>query len=250
MSRAGRRSTTLKTVGVGLLLCVTGALSVAGCSTDGEPAASGTAAGTTIAPTSTPTTTAAAPAAPTTSSNSASGVVAPASDIASVQAAEIVSFRVTHGSDVIIEAQSSGMAKYRTSATCEVPGQPCYAAPSLSAVARIDVGAPPQSPGTQTTFVTGHSNRYAPDDPSRGIFSRLQQVAVGDSIDVTTSKGSFEYDVSQVLRVPFDQLTKTDAVVHVRPNTLVAISCEIAPDHGSYLGNYVVIGTLRSSSPV
>lgn len=170
--------------------------------------------------------------------------------VAAVPAGEIVQFRVQHGDTALIEATASGLAKYRTSANCEVPGQPCYAAPSLAAVARIDVGAEPQTPGTQTTFVTGHSNRYAPNDAGRGIFSKLQDTQVGDAVVVTTTKGRFVYAVAQVLEVPFDKLTTTDAVTHVRANTLVAISCAIAPDLTSYLGNFVVIANLESATPL
>ena len=52
-----------------------------------------------------------------------------------------------------------------------------------------------------------------------------------------------------MLSVPFDKLTTTDEVVRVRADTVVAISCVVAPDRGSYLGNYVVVGTLRASAP-
>jgi hypothetical protein len=52
-----------------------------------------------------------------------------------------------------------------------------------------------------------------------------------------------------VLTVPFDKLTSTDEVVRVRADTVVAISCAVALDSGSYLGNYVVVGTLRGSAP-
>jgi sortase (surface protein transpeptidase) len=116
-------------------------------------------------------------------------------------------------------------------------------------VARIDLGAPPTVPGTQTTFVTGHSNRFHPSDPSRGVFTRLLQVRTGDTLVLTTTAGEFVYTVTQVLEVPFDRLTSTPEVVTVRPDTIVAISCVIPPDRSAYTGNYVVIGSLRSSRP-
>jgi len=162
---------------------------------------------------------------------------------------EIVDFRVQRGDAVILDARSSGLASYNTSASCEVPGQPCYDAPTFDKVARIDLGGPPQVPGTQTTFVTGHSNRYRPDDPFKGIFSSLQNAHTGDTLVVQTTRGTFVYGVTTALNVPFDRLTTTDEVVRIRSNTIVAISCTIAPDHGSYLGNYVVVGTLRGSAP-
>jgi hypothetical protein len=37
--------------------------------------------------------------------------------------------------------------------------------------------------------------------------------------------------------------------VRVRADTVVAISCVVAPDRASYLGNYVVVGTLVKSGP-
>ncbi|MDQ2782528.1 MAG: sortase [Actinomycetota bacterium] len=240
------------TVAVGLLFAV------GGCSQSTGPAS--TAAGTSVdqdgtagVASTSPSSTAqpaptSQPAVP--SQSSAPATSSPPNPVAAVPAGEIVEFRVQHGDTALIEATASGLAKYRTSANCEVPGQPCYAAPSLSAVARIDVGAEPQTPGSQTTFVTGHSNRYAPDDSGRGIFSKLQDTQIGDAVVVTTTKGRFVYAVAQVLEVPFDKLTSTDAVTHVRANTLVAISCTIAPDHGSYLGNFVVIASLQSATPL
>ena len=65
-------------------------------------------------------------------------------------------------------------------------------------------------PGTETTFVTGHANRYQPDDTTRVVFSRLQDVKVGDS-RVLTIASVFNCAVSKILRVPFDQLTALPA---------------------------------------
>ena len=173
----------------------------------------------------------------------------PSTAIQPVASGELVAFRAEHDGTTIVDAQSSGLARYNTSESCEVPGQPCYDAPTFDKVARIDLGASPQVPGTDTTFVAGHSNRYHPDDPKRGVFSRLQDVQTGDTVVLTTTKGVFTYIVTTVLSVPFDKLTTTDEVVRVRADTVVAISCVVAPDRGSYLGNYVVVGTLRASAP-
>ncbi len=208
------------------------------------------------APTETP-----APAASTTAGPPTSASVAPApapapaaggdlpTTVQPVGQGELESFQVLRQGAVILDAASSGLARYNTSASCEVPGRPCYDAPTLDKVARIDLGASPKVPGTDTTFITGHSNRYRPDDPAKGVFSTLQNVRTGDTVVLRTAEGVFVYAVSSTLSVPFDQLTTTDAVVRVRPDTVVAISCVIAPDRSSYLGNYVVIGTLRASAP-
>ncbi len=188
---------------------------------------------------------AAAPAAP--AAPAASGLP---STIRPVAQGELVSFQVRRQGAVILDAASSGLARYNTSASCELPGQPCYDAPTFDKVARIDLGAPPNVPGTDTTFITGHSNRYAPGDPAKGVFSTLQNVRTGDTLVLRTTKGTFVYAVSSTLSVPFDRLTTTDEVVRVRADTVVAISCVISPDRASYLGNYVVIGTLRASAPL
>jgi len=221
----------------------------AGCaSSSGGPsveAPTGSAATTAGAPSSTPA------SASSTSSSAAedSPPVGQSTALQPVPSGELVGFRADHNGATILDAQSSGLARYNTSGSCEVPGQPCYDAPTFDKVARIDVGAPPQVPGTDTTFVTGHSNRYHPDDPKRGVFSRLQDVRAGDTVVLTTTKGVFTYAVTDVLTVSFDKLTTTDEVVKVRPNTVVAISCAVAPDRASYLGNYVVVGTLEGSAP-
>jgi LPXTG-site transpeptidase (sortase) family protein len=167
-----------------------------------------------------------------------------------VPSGELVSFRVLRGTTVLIDARSSGLAHYGTSPSCEVPGQPCYDAPFLDKVARIDVGAPPEVPGTQTTFITGHSNRYRPDDAARGVFSHLQDVRVGDQLVLTTTAGVFTYRVTKAFSVPFDQLTTNPDVVTVRKDTVVAISCVISPDQRSYVGNYVVVAALAGSNPI
>ncbi|WP_404392918.1 sortase domain-bontaining protein [Humibacillus xanthopallidus] len=175
--------------------------------------------------------------------------IEPASAIKPVARGELTHFTASRGRRTIVDAASSGLARYNRSPTCEVPGQPCYDAPYLDRVARIDLGGPPMVPGTQTTFVTGHANRFHPDDPSRGVLTRLQEVRIGDTLVLTTTRGRFIYAVTEVLTVPFDKLTSHPAVVTVRPDTVVAISCVIAPDRRSYTGNYVVIGTLTASSP-
>ena len=194
------------------------------------------------------------PTAPVSASSTSSPAPAdsPSTSPAAIQpvaSGELISFRAEHDGTTIIDAQSSGLARYNTSESCEVPGQPCYDAPTLDKVARINLGAPPQVPGTDTTFVTGHSNRYHSDDPKHGVFSRLQDVRTGDMVVLTTTKGVFTYAVTAVLTVPFDKLTTTDEVARVRADTVVAISCVVAPDRASYLGNYVVVGTLEGSAP-
>jgi hypothetical protein len=182
----------------------------------------------------------------TSSSPTSSG---PTGAVKPVGTGELTHFQALRGTTTIVDAASSGLARYGTSASCEVPAEPCYSAPYLDKVARIDLGAPPTVPGAQTTFVTGHANRFHPDDPSRGVFSRLQQVRKGDILVLTTTRGRFVYAVSEVLTVPFDKLTSNPAVVTVRPDTVVAISCVIPPDRRSYAGNYVVVGTLTASNP-
>ncbi|MCU1536396.1 MAG: hypothetical protein JWP82_747 [Humibacillus sp.] len=172
------------------------------------------------------------------------------SKIRPVRVGELTGLRVVRGSMVVLSAASSGLARYNASPRCEVPGQPCYDAPFLDRVARIDLGAPPTVPGRQTTFITGHSNRFHPDDPSRGVFSRLQTVRRGDSLVLTTAAGRFVYRVSQTLEVPFDELTSTPAVVTVRADTVVAISCVISPSGDAYTGNFVVVATLVASTPL
>ena len=226
--------TGLGVLGV-LLVCV--ALLVASSGSPGPPTATG--------PSGIPGWGSSSPTAPTSLNSPSSAPTA----LKPVPAGEVTHFRALRGSRVILDAASSGLARYNASSRCEVPHRPCYDAPFLDKVARIDLGAPPQVPGTQTTFITGHANRFHPDDPSRGVFSRLQQVHTGDTLELTTTRGRFVYAVTDVLTVPFDQLTSTPAVVTVRPDTVVAISCVIPPDRASYAGNYVVVGTLRSASP-
>ena len=241
---AGRRTPSTAAVLAAVLAFV---MACAACAPSGaEPGADGVATSATTSGASSSTTPASAS---TTSSASENAGTTSPSAIQPVGSGELVGFRAVHGGSTIIDAQSSGLARYNTSESCEVPGQPCYDAPTLDKVARIDLGAPPQVPGTDTTFVAGHSNRYHPDDPKRGVFSRLQDVRTGDTLVLTTTKGVFTYAVTTVLTVPFDKLTTTDEVVRVRPDTVVAISCVVAPDHASYLGNYVVVGTLERSAP-
>ena len=227
----------------------------AGCSSaDPPPAAEPTsAAPLSIATTAAPSTTSPAPA---PASSTATAPPLPADldpslprTIAPVPSGELTGFRVDRGGTTLLRAGSAGLARYNTSENCEVPGLPCYDAPTFDKVARIDLGAPPTVPGKDTTFVTGHSNRYHPDDVTKGVFSHLQDVRTGDVVTLTTTRGDFVYAVTTVLSVPFDKLTSTPEVVTVRPDTVVAISCIVAPNHSEYLGNYVVVGALRGSAP-
>ncbi len=71
----------------------------------------------------------------------------------------------------------------------------------------------------------------------------------GDTLVLTTTRGRFSYAVIDVLTVPFDELTRTPAVVDVRRNTVMVITCAVAPDGSAYTGNHVVVGTLRDSQP-
>ncbi|HEU4331557.1 MAG TPA: sortase [Lapillicoccus sp.] len=226
----------------------------AGCSSaDPPPAAEPTsAAPLSIATTAVPSTTSAAPApSPSTAAAALPPVLDPSlpRTIAPVPQGELTGFRVDRGGTTLLRAGSSGLARYNASENCEVPGLPCYDAPTFDKVARIDLGAPPTVPGRDTTFVTGHSNRYHPDDVTKGVFSHLQDVRTGDVVTLTTTRGVFVYAVTTVLSVPFDKLTSTPEVVTVRPDTVVAISCIVAPNHSEYLGNYVVVGALRGSAP-
>jgi Sortase domain len=241
---AGRRTPSTAVGGAAVLAFV---LACAGCTASsagpGVGAPTAAAATTTGPPSSTPA------SGSNSSAPEQNPSTGPSTAIHPVPSGELVAFRAEHDGTTIIDAQSSGLALYNTSESCEVPGQPCYDAPTFDKIARIDLGAPPQVPGTDTTFVTGHSNRYHPDDPKHGVFSRLQDVRTGDTLVLTTTKGVFTYAVNTVLTVPFDKLTTTDEVVRVRPDTVVAISCVVAPDRASYLGNYVVVGTLEASAP-
>ena len=225
----------------------------AGSSVAAASATSAPTDGVSGSSTSPPPSTESPPASSSTPAPPSSAAAAPAgplpTTISPVPVSEVTGFRVVRGGTTLIDTASSGLARYRSSASCEVPGLPCYDAPTLDRVARIDLGAPPTVPGRETTFVTGHSNRYHPEDSGRGVFSRLQEVRTGDTLVLTTHTGVFVYAVTSVLTVPFDRLTSTDAVVRVRADTVVAISCVIARDRSSYLGNYVVVGTLRGSAP-
>ena len=225
-----------------------GVIASATATATSAPASSGStpSPGTTATPPASVTTS--VPPAPTDAPPTERDPSLPTS-IGPVPVGELTGFRVYRGRTTLLDAGSSGLARYNTSDSCEVPGQPCYDAPTLDKVARIDLGAPPSVPGKDTTFVTGHSNRSHPDDPGRGVFSRLQNVRTGDTVVLTTRKGTFVYAVTTILTVPFDRLTSTDEVVRVRADTVVAISCVVAPDRRSYLGNYVVVGTLRGSTP-
>jgi hypothetical protein len=238
--------------GVALLLAL-----VTACSSP-EPAQPGAGASTPVATTALPspsasTTTSGSEPSPTPSTASpplpADLDASLPRTVVPVAQGELTGFRVDRGRTTLLNAGSSGLARYNTSDSCEVPGLPCYDAPTFDKVARIDIGAPPTVPGRDATFVTGHSNRYQPNDVTKGVFSHLQDVHTGDVVVLTTTKGVFVYAVTTVLSVPFDKLTSTPEVVTVRPDTVVAISCIVAPNHSEYLGNYVVVGALRGSAP-
>jgi hypothetical protein len=239
--------------GVAFLLSV-----VTACSSSPEPVpsdAGGSASVATTASTSptgsTPISGSAPPSTPSTTAPPLPADLDPTlpRTISGVAQGELTGFRVDRGRTTLLNAGSSGLARYNTSDSCEVPGLPCYDAPTFDKVARIDLGAPPTVPGRDTTFVTGHSNRYHPDDVKRGVFSHLQDVRTGDVLVLTTTRGVFVYAVTTVLSVPFDKLTSSPEVVTVRPDTVVAISCIVGPNSSEYLGNYVVVGALRGSAP-
>lgn len=203
-------------------------------STEGPPSVSGTATST-------------AASAPSTVSQPATTESFPAS-WQPVGPGEITGFRAEHDGRSFIDAAASGVATYGMSSSCDVPDYPCYVPPSLSQVARMDVGAVPSVPGSNTCYITGHSNWRSPNDPEVGVFSALQTTQVGDTYVITTTKGVFTYSVTRTISsLPFDQLRSNVDIKTVRPYTCVVISCHI--DGRGYSGNFVAFATLTASKP-
>jgi LPXTG-site transpeptidase (sortase) family protein len=132
---------------------------------------------------------------------------------------------------------------------CEVPGQPCYDPPD-GMVALVDGSAFPSVPSTNTSVAAGHSNRFHPNDPRRGVFTRLLDVRPGDILVVTTTKGVFTYLVVDAKEIPFDQTATSDVMTDRVANRFIAITCKISPDYSRYTGNFVVVSTLIASRPL
>ncbi len=183
-----------------------------------------------------------------TPSQTANTQSAPAS-IQPVAPGEITAFRAERDDQAFIDAASSGVATYGESTACDVPDYPCYVPPSLDKVARMDVGAVPSVPGSNTCYITGHSNWRHPQDQAVGVFSELQTTEVGDTFIVTTTEGVFVYTVTRTIpNLPFDQLRSNLDIKAVRPDTCVVISCHI--DGRGYSGNFVAFATLTASRPI
>ncbi len=182
---------------------------------------------------------------PSQTPNTESGPVS----IQPVAPGEITAFRAERDGQAFIDAASSGVATYGKSPACDVPDYPCYIPPSLDKVARMDVGAVPSVPGSNTCYITGHSNWRSPQDQKVGVFSELQTTQVGDTFVVTTTKGVFVYTVTRTTpNLPFDQLRSNLDIKAVRPDTCVVISCHI--DGRGYSGNFVAFAALTASKPI
>lgn len=187
-----------------------------------------------------------APPAPT--ADEANATPSTLESVQPVAPGEITSFQAERDGRAFIDALSSGVATYGRSPACDVPEYPCYIPPALDKVARMDVGAVPSVPSSNTCYITGHSNWRSPQDPHAGVFSELQQTRVGDTFVVTTTSGVFVYAVTQTIdSLPFDELRSNADIKSVRPNTCVVISCHI--DGRGYSGNFVAFATLTASRP-
>lgn len=97
-------------------------------------------------------------------------------------------------------------------------------------------------PGTQardTVYLLGHTVRAG-----GGVFDRLQGIRVGQTIRLTTSKGTLTYHVTATRLYDKEQIQQADEVYAAVPGRLVLIGCYLNSDGSRQDRNFVVYASL------
>ncbi len=102
-------------------------------------------------------------------------------------------------------------------------------------------------PGTDsdgTTFIIGHAVRGG-----HGVFGRLQDLAAGADVVVTTSKGSLTYRVEHTVEyAKYGEIQDSPEVMNRVPGRLILVTCLLGKDGSSTDKNFVAQAQLVESA--
>jgi LPXTG-site transpeptidase (sortase) family protein len=102
-------------------------------------------------------------------------------------------------------------------------------------------------PGTDsdgTVFIIGHAVAGG-----QGVFARLQQLAVGNDVLVTTASGTLTYRVERTVNyAKFGEVQDSPEVMDKVPGRLVLVTCLLGPDGSSTDKNFLAQAQLVASS--
>lgn len=102
-------------------------------------------------------------------------------------------------------------------------------------------------PGTDsdgTVFIIGHAVTGG-----QGVFARLQELAVGDDVLVTTPSGTLTYRVERTVNyAKFGEVQDSPEVMDKVPGRLVLVTCLLGPDGSSTDKNFLAQAQLVASS--
>ncbi|WP_162616456.1 class F sortase [Xylanimonas allomyrinae] len=118
----------------------------------------------------------------------------------------------------------------------EVAGTPCLVDGRIVCIDPVDLadvvwqqgasdgvlyGAAPSAQAQQNVYLFGHA-----DATGTAIFSRIGELAAGDTIEITTSAGPLTYDVHEVITVGKDGYTSLPKAVEQVPGRLLLVTCD------------------------
>jgi LPXTG-site transpeptidase (sortase) family protein len=102
-------------------------------------------------------------------------------------------------------------------------------------------------PGTDsdgTVFIIGHAVAGG-----QGVFARLQQLAIGNDVLVTTASGVLTYRVERTVNyAKFGEVQDSPEVMEKVPGRLVLVTCLLGPDGSSTDKNFLAQAQLVASS--
>lgn len=109
--------------------------------------------------------------------------------------------------------------------------------------------AEPSSDSAGTTFIVGHTCHSA---GCPAVFNSLQNISVGATIDVTTSKGKLTYKVTKT-KTYTDTAGRSSVGNEVyadKSNSLVLVTCKLRGDGASQTDNFVVWAQLEGAKAI
>jgi sortase (surface protein transpeptidase) len=117
--------------------------------------------------------------------------------------------------------------------------------PTLGDAYWVECRAEPGTDSDGTVFIIGHSL-----PGGHAVFNDLQDVVVGDTIEVTTPAGRLTYRVEHTVGyAKFGEIQESPEVLDRVPGRLVLVTCLLGPERARTEQNFVVQAALVAAAP-
>jgi LPXTG-site transpeptidase (sortase) family protein len=121
---------------------------------------------------------------------------------------------------------------------------PVLSPPTVDEAYWVGCRAKPGTDSDGTVFIIGHAVAGR-----QGVFARLQELAVGNDVQVTTPSGTLTYRVERTANyAKFGEVQHSPEVMEKVPGRLVLVTCLLGPDGQSTNQNFLAQAQLVASS--